>query len=46
MNQNFPEGVNRQVNISGTPQQVKAAGELVRKVILEGPTAIHQVSIF
>ena len=27
--------------ISGTPQQVQAAGDLVRRVILEGPTAIH-----
>jgi far upstream element-binding protein len=30
-----------QVQINGTPQQVKAAAELVKRVILEGPTAIH-----
>ena len=37
--------MNRQVNISGTPQQVQAAGDLVRRVILEGPTAIHVNSL-
>ena len=41
MNQDLPEGIPRQVNISGTPLQVKAAGELVRRVILEGPQSIH-----
>ena len=45
VNQSFPDGVNRQVNISGTPQQVQAAGDLVRRVILEGPTAIHVNSL-
>lgn len=37
--------MNRQVNINGTPQQVQAAGDLVRRVILEGPTAIHVNSL-
>lgn len=41
VNQNFPEGVPRQVNITGTPSQVSAASELVRKIIVEGPTSIH-----
>lgn len=45
VNQNFPPGVNRQVNINGTPAQVKAAGDLVRKIISEGPTAIHVNSL-
>eukprot|EP01037_Dinobryon_pediforme_P028414 gene28414-31682_t len=41
VNQDFPEGVNRQVNITGTPVQVKAAAELVKLIIDQGPTAIH-----
>jgi far upstream element-binding protein len=39
--QDFPAGVNRQVTISGTPAQVKTAGDLVRLIIENGPTAIH-----
>ena len=41
VNQNFPDGVARQVNISGTPAQMKAASDLVKKIIAEGPTSIH-----
>jgi len=45
VNQDFPAGVNRQVTISGTPQQVKVAGDLVRLIIAQGPTAIHVNSL-
>lgn len=41
VNQDFPDGVNRQVNLTGTALQVKAAAELVRLIIDQGPTAIH-----
>lgn len=33
------------VEITGVPQQVKAASELVRRIISEGPTAIHVNSL-
>jgi len=33
------------VEISGMPQQVRAASELVRRIITEGPTAIHVNSL-
>lgn len=45
VNQNFPDGVNRQVIISGTNQQIKAATDLVKRIINEGPTAIHVNSL-
>jgi far upstream element-binding protein len=45
VNQDFPPGVNRQVNISGTPQQVKAAADLIRLIIEQGPTSIHLNSL-
>ena len=45
VNQDFPEGVNRQVNITGTTPQVKAAAELVNLIIEHGPTAIHVNSL-
>jgi rRNA processing protein Krr1/Pno1 len=41
LNQDFPAGVNRQVSISGTPAQVKQAGDLIRLILEHGPTAIH-----
>ena len=41
VNQDFPAGVNRQVNITGSAAQVKAAAELINLIITEGPTAIH-----
>ena len=41
VNQDFPDGVNRQVNITGLPQQVKMAAELINLIITQGPTAIH-----
>jgi far upstream element-binding protein len=45
VNQNFPEGVNRQVSITGTPAQVQIATDLINKIIAEGPTAIHLNSL-
>lgn len=41
VNQDFPDGVNRQVNITGTSEQVKAAADLINLIITQGPTAIH-----
>lgn len=41
LNQDFPPGVNRQVAITGTPAQVKAAGDLIKLILEHGPTAIH-----
>lgn len=41
VNQDFPAGVNRQVVITGTYSQVKNASDLVKKVVEQGPTAIH-----
>ena len=43
VNQDFPAGVNRQVTFTGNTSQVKAARELVRLIIEEGPTAIHML---
>jgi polyribonucleotide nucleotidyltransferase len=45
VNQDFPEGVNRQVNITGTALQVKAATEMIKLIIEQGPTAIHVNSL-
>eukprot|EP01035_Chromulina_nebulosa_P021099 gene21099-27341_t len=45
VNQDFPDGVNRQVNITGTTPQVKAAAELIKLIIEHGPTAIHVNSL-
>lgn len=45
VNQDFPQGVNRQVQLSGTPQQVQAACDFIRRIIEQGPTAIHVNSI-
>lgn len=41
VDQNFPDGVNRVVKITGNPNQVKAAVEYVIKVVEEGPSSIH-----
>jgi far upstream element-binding protein len=41
VNQDFPDGVNRQINITGTAEQIKVAAELINKIITEGPTSIH-----
>lgn len=41
VNQNLPPGVNRQVCITGTKQQIQTAIALVQKVLQAGPTAIH-----
>lgn len=41
VNQDFPPGVPREVNISGTSAQVKAAIDLIHRIIEHGPTAIH-----
>ena len=46
VNQDFPAGVNRQVNITGTRSQAKAGAELVRLIIEQGPMAIHVNSPF
>lgn len=46
VNQDFPAGVNRQVNITGTHSQAKAGAELVRLIIEQGPMAIHVNSPF
>ena len=43
VNQDFPEGVNRQVNLTGTESQIKAATELIKLILEQGPTAIHMV---
>ena len=41
VNQDFPDGVNRQVNITGSAEQVKIAADLINLIITQGPTAIH-----
>lgn len=41
INQDFADHLPRQVHVTGTPGQVKAAGDLVRLIIAEGPQAIH-----
>mmetsp|Transcript_25550 Transcript_25550/g.43976 ORF Transcript_25550/g.43976 Transcript_25550/m.43976 type:complete len:183 (-) Transcript_25550:5-553(-) len=41
VNQDFPDGVNRQVNITGSSEQVRAAADLINLIITQGPTAIH-----
>jgi len=41
VNQDFPDGVNRQINITGLPHQVKIAADLIKMIIEHGPTAIH-----
>eukprot|EP01034_Spumella_vulgaris_P030353 gene30353-37555_t len=45
INQDFPDGANRQVNLTGTPQQVKTASDLINLIIEQGPQAIHTNSI-
>lgn len=41
VNQEFPPGVNRQINITGSASAVKQAAELIRMIIEQGPTSIH-----
>jgi far upstream element-binding protein len=41
VNQEFPPGVPRQVNLSGTQAQMKNCVDLIKKVLDIGPTAIH-----
>lgn len=41
VNQDFPDGVNRQVKITGTTAQTKACAELIKMIIDQGPQAIH-----
>lgn len=42
INQNLPEGVPRQVTITGDPGAVQAAAALVRAVMENGPSALQQ----
>lgn len=41
VNQEFPDGIPRQINMTGTLEQMSMAVELIKKVIDDGPTAIH-----
>lgn len=45
VNQDFPPGVNRQLHLTGTTQQIETAADLVRRILVDGPTAIHHNSI-
>jgi far upstream element-binding protein len=45
VNQDFPPTVNRQLHLTGTPEQIQMASDLIRRIITEGPTAIHLNSI-
>jgi far upstream element-binding protein len=45
VNQEFPPGVPRQVNVNGTSLQMKNCYELIKKIIEVGPTAIHVNSL-
>lgn len=45
VNQEFPDGVNRQVNLTGNPTQIKAATDLINLILEQGPTAIHMNSL-
>lgn len=45
VNQDFPPTVNRQLHLTGTPEQIQAASDLIRRIITEGPTAIHVNSL-
>ena len=44
VNQDFPEGVNREVEMVGTKEQILAAEKLVRAVIETGPTALQMLN--
>mmetsp|Transcript_15819 Transcript_15819/g.23806 ORF Transcript_15819/g.23806 Transcript_15819/m.23806 type:complete len:457 (-) Transcript_15819:428-1798(-) len=44
VNQDFPEGVNREVTFTGTQEQIAAARKLVDMVLEKGPTAIHMLN--
>ncbi|KAJ1434013.1 hypothetical protein B484DRAFT_314331, partial [Ochromonadaceae sp. CCMP2298] len=41
VNQDFPDGAMRQVNITGTMAQVQAARALIQMIVSQGPTAIQ-----
>ena len=41
IDQNVPDGVNRTITMTGTADQVKAAGDIIRLILSHGPTAIH-----
>lgn len=41
VNQNFPPGVWRQVEIRGTQVQINAAFDLIKRILEHGPTSIH-----
>ena len=43
LNQDFPPGVDRTMHFEGQPDQIAHAQELVRRILREGPTAIHPV---
>lgn len=45
VNQNFPPGVPRQVQVNGTPAQMKNCADLIKRIIEIGPTAIHANSL-
>ena len=45
VNQDFPPGIPRQLTITGTPAQVKIGGDLVKILLTDGITAIHQNSL-
>eukprot|EP01039_Chlorochromonas_danica_P005603 gene5603-6169_t len=45
VNQDFPPGVNRQLHLTGTTHQIDTAADLVRRILVDGPTAIHHNSI-
>ncbi len=45
VNQNFPPGTPRQVQINGTQAQMKNAVDLIKRIIEIGPTAIHVNSL-
>lgn len=41
IDQNVPEGMNRTITLTGTAEQVKSAGDIIRLILSHGPTAIH-----
>ena len=45
LNQDFPPTENRLITITGSPHQVKQAGDLIKLIIQHGPTAIHVNSL-
>ena len=45
VNQNFEKGVNREITITGTEEQILAAADLIKRIVDFGPTAIHENSL-